>query len=192
MARPREFDSDLALEKAMQVFWTKGYEATSLSDLLSAMGISKSSFYATFGSKHELFLATLDRYSETRGASLVAILESARSPRQGIATVLEEAFRATDGECRRGCFVNNCAVEVAPHDQLVARRVAQGHARMEEAFHRAVKAGQKAGEITKDQPARALARFLNNSLAGLSVMGEGGAERATLDDALRVTLSALD
>ena len=82
MARPREFDSDQALEKAMQVFWTKGYEATSLSDLLSAMGISKSSFYATFGSKHELFLATLDRYGETHGAQLIALLKSNESPRK--------------------------------------------------------------------------------------------------------------
>ena len=192
MARPREFDSNLALEKAMQVFWSKGYEATSLSDLLSAMGLSKSSFYATFGSKHELFLATLDRYGETHGAKLIAILESAKSPRRAIATVLEEAVRATDAEERRGCFVNNCAVEVAPHDHLVARRVAKGHARMEEAFHRAVKVGQAAGEITRDQSARALARFLNNSLAGLTVMGEGGTARDTLQDALRVTLSALD
>ena len=176
----------------MQAFWTKGYEATSLSDLLSAMGLSKSSFYAAFGSKHELFLAALDRYGETHAANLIAILEGSPSPRQGIATLLEETVRAAAGEQRRGCFVNNCAVEVAPHDHLVARRVAKGHARMEEAFHRAVKAGQAAGEITRNQPARALARFLNNSLTGLSVMGEGGAEPATLQDALRVTLSALD
>jgi len=192
MARPREFDSDQALEKAMQVFWSKGYEATSLSDLLSAMGLSKSSFYATFGSKHELFLATLDRYGETHAASLIAILEGAQSPRQAIATILEGAVRASNAEERRGCFVNNCAVEVAPHDQLVARRVAKGHGRMEEAFYRAVEAGQDAGEITTRQSARALARFLNNSLTGLTVMGEGGADQATLRDALRVTLSALD
>ena len=192
MARPREFDSDQALEKAMQVFWTKGYEATSLSDLLSAMGISKSSFYATFGSKHELFLSALDRYGETHGAMLIAILEGEGSPRQAIARVFEEALRATDVEERRGCFVNNCAVELAPRDRLVARQVAKGHARIEEAFYRAVKAGQDAGEITRSQPARALARFLSNSLTGLTVMGEGGAAKDTLRDALQVTLSALD
>ena len=123
MARPREFDTEEALEKALQVFWAKGYEAASLCDLIGAMGISKSSFYEAFGSKRDLFLATLDRYNEHEaGRHARDLIEGAESVRAGIAAVFERQIEVMAGQGdRRGCFLNNCAVEMAPHDPAVRR-----------------------------------------------------------------------
>ena len=125
MARPREFDAGDALEKAVQVFWTKGYRAASLRDLTAAMGISKSSFYETFGSKHELFLAAIRRYDEGMVGWVVGLLESEISGRRAIAEVLNTVVdMAVAPRGRRGCLIGNCAVEVAPHDAAASAAVA--------------------------------------------------------------------
>jgi TetR/AcrR family transcriptional repressor of nem operon len=194
MARPREFNVDQALEQAMQVFWTKGYEATSLRDLIDAMGISKSSFYDTFGCKHELFLAAIDRYNETvTGCSVKALIAKSGSPKQGIAdffACLIEGLVNNGG--KRGCFVGNCAVEVARHDTSAARRVAEGLANMERAFFETVKDAQSQGEIPSERDARAMARYLTGTLNGLLVMGKAKPDRETLEDVARIALTALD
>ena len=194
MARPREFDIDQALERAMQVFWSKGYEAASLSDLTSAMGLSKSSLYETFGSKHELFLATLDYYNKTvttqRVAGLIAGGDSAKS---GIARVFNDLIEdILSKDERRGCFVTNSAVEVAACDPTVAMRVSAGLVHLEDTFFRAVKRGQDAGEISALRDPRALARYLTSSLNGLVVMAKADSNRQALRDVVEVVLSTLD
>ena len=193
MARPREFSTREALDKALQVFWSKGYEAASLCDLLAAMGLSKSSFYDTFGSKHELLLAALDRYQETETAKLQQLLSGDAPARQAIAAVFAQSIDKLTGEGGRlGCFANNCAVEVSPHDPQAARRVANCQASLEDAFFDTVTRGQQAGDITAGREARALARFLSTSFAGLTVMAKAGAARAALEDAATITLQALE
>ncbi len=194
MARPREFNAEDALEKAMQLFWSKGYEATSLADLTAAMGLSKSSLYDTFGCKHELFLSAMDRYNETVAARRAAgVIDGAKGARAGIAAVfaafLDEMLGA--GE-KRGCFVNNAAVELAPHDAAVAARAAAGLAHLEESFHGAVRRGQEAGDIAAGRDARALARYLAASLNGLIVFAKTNPERAALEEVVGIVLAALD
>ncbi len=194
MARPREFNAEDALEKAMQLFWAKGYEATSLSDLTAAMGLSKSSLYDTFGCKHELFLSAMDRYNETVATRFVAgVIDGATDSRAGIAAVfccfLDEMLGKGD---KRGCFANNSAVELAPHDAAVAARAAAGLAHLEETFYRAVRQGQEAGDIATGRDARALARYLAASLNGLIVLAKTNPERAALEEVVEITLAALD
>ncbi len=193
VARPREFNPDEALEQAMQAFWSKGYEATSLSDLTRAMGISRSSFYETFGSKHALFLDAIERFGDTTVERSVAGLEGDGPARAAIAQVfgriVDNAIARGD---RRGCFVCNCATEVSPHDPEAAARVAACHGRNEAAFQAAVTRGQRAGEIADDRDPRALARYFTSSLNGLGVMTKAKPDRAALDDVVRVVLSALD
>lgn len=195
MPRPREFDQTQALEDAMQVFWAKGYDATSLCDLLESMGISRSSLYEAFGSKHELFLATLDHYNRTVAAKCgPAMIEKAESPKAGIANIFHgviEALLDPTGE-RRGCFIANCAIEVAPHDPAAAKRVCCGLDHMESTFLRAVEDGQNSGEIPRTRDARALARYLTSSLNGLVVTGKANPDRQALSDVVRIALSALD
>ena len=194
MARPREFDTQEALEKAMEVFWTQGYEAASLSDLIAAMGISKSSFYDTYGGKHALLLAAIDHYGETVGRRTAAlILEHPKGPKAGIAAALNSVVdQRYNGGDRRGCLASNCAVELAPHDAEVAARVARSNAHLEDAFLQAVRRGQDSGEIPVRADARALARFLACNQNGLTVMAKGGAPRNALEDAVRIALSTLD
>ena len=193
VGRPREFNPDDALEQAMQAFWAKGYEATSLSELTRTMGISRSSFYEAFGSKHELFLKTIDRYGGSIVENMVAGLEGdgpARAAIAGIfARVVDNAVARAD---RRGCFVCNCITEVSAHDPQAAARVAACLARMERAFGAAIVRGQRAGDVAADRDAIALARHLTSSLNGLTVMAKANPDRAVLDDVVRVVLSALD
>ena len=193
MARPREFDIDDVLEKAMQAFWSGGYAATSLADLTSAMGISKSSFYETFGSKHELFLATIERYGDTAAERTVGVLENSPYAKGAIATVFEYVIDAatTEGE-RRGCFINNCAVESASHDADVASRVVTCMTRLETAFESAVGRGQEAGDIATDHNPKALARFLTCNMQGLISTAKANPDKEKLNDIVRVVLAVLD
>lgn len=194
MARPREFNTQDALEKAMQVFWAQGYEATSLHDLTKAMEISKSSFYDTFGSKHDLFVSAIDHYNKTVASCLAAtVIAGADTVKGGIAAVFQRtADSVIEGGDNCGCFLNNCAGEVAPHDSLATKHLATGLHHMEEAFHTALLKAQDCGEIDPWREPRALARYLSAALNGLIVVGKVRPQRETLDDIIDVTLSALD
>ena len=190
MPRTKEFETGDALDAAMQLFWRKGYAATSLRDLLDGMGIGYGSFYNAFGNKHALFLASLDRFRELRTSWIDEVLED--SGHGGI----EEVFRRTvDGlvgfEPRRGCLLANTAVELGPHDAEVAAKISRYVRHTEAVFERAVIRAQEAGEIPADRDPRALARFLVNALHGMRVLARVGTDRAVLEDAVRVALDAL-
>src|SRR5256714_13307197 len=114
MARHKEFDQDEALHKAMEVFWSRGYEAASINDLVRHMGINRQSLYDTFGDKHSLYLQALDRYREVEGRKMFELLERPgpvkRALRQLFGGVVECAL---GGGERRGCFVGNATSELA-------------------------------------------------------------------------------
>ena len=193
MARPREFDTTEALNAAMQVFWSKGYEATSLNDLIAAMELSKSSFYDTYGSKHELFLAAIDHYRDTVGAQMAGVAGLDAPARKLIESLFERAVsRMTDEDGRRGCFLNNCCVEVALHDPAAAKLIKGGLDIMEETLFALVERGQREGDIATDKEPRALARYLTSSLNGLMVMGKADPDGERLSDIAAITLAVLD
>jgi len=190
MPRTKEFGTEEALDAAMQLFWRKGYAATSLRDLLDGMGIGYGSFYNAFGDKHALFLASLDRFRELRTSWIDGVLENS-----GLGGI-EEVFRRTvDGlvgfEPRRGCLLANTAVELGPHDAEVAAKISRYVRHTEAVFERALIRAQEAGEIPADRDPRALARFLVNALHGLRVLARAGTARAVLEDAVRVALDGL-
>ncbi|CAN5587155.1 TetR/AcrR family transcriptional regulator [soil metagenome] len=190
MPRTKQFEPQEALDAAMHLFWRKGYGATSMRDLLDAMCIGRGSFYDTFGDKHALFLAALDRFEEARTSWFDEALEG--SGLDGI----EEVFRRTvDGlvgfEPRRGCFLANTAVELAPHDAEAAARISRYVRRTEEAFTGALVRAQGAGEIPAEGDPKVLARFLVSNLHGLRVLARAGSDRRTLEDAARVALRTL-
>lgn len=192
MARTKEFDERLALERAMQLFWCQGYDATSIQDLVDRLGIGRGSLYGTFGDKRSLYLAALDRYEQVVLAGQEVLLDA---PGSALAAIRNVFTQTVDGiltdPARRGCLAVNAAVELAPHDREVAARVATIRARSTMAFERAARRAQTAGELASSHDPRALARFLANALNGLQVQAKAGPDEATLRDTMTVTLSVL-
>jgi TetR/AcrR family transcriptional regulator, transcriptional repressor for nem operon len=193
MARPQEFETSEALRSAMYVFWSKGYEATSLADILAATGLSKSSLYATFGDKRKLFLAAFKAYQQQRLQRLEQTLNNGQPVRQSIETFFRQVLSHNrDASHGCGCMTANEAVELAPHDLGVQRMVAEDFQAVEDAFAQAIARGQVDGSITGQQQPRTLARFLVVSLQGLQVMARAQTDRARLDESVTVMMAALD
>ena len=193
MAGRKQFDVDEALRRAMHVFWRRGYQATSLTDLLAAMRLSKSSFYETFGTKRDLLLTALARYAGSGMSGLIAPLLAPDASRPAIEATLANMVRhARSPEGRRGCLVNNTLGEVAPHDPVVFAATRKVLRQLEAILIAVVARGQERGEIARHESARALARFLANTFGGLNLAAKARPDKATLDDVVRVALRALD
>lgn len=193
MARPQEFDRDEVLRRSMQLFWSKGYEGTSLADLLQATELSKSSLYASFGDKRSLFLEAFDLYCKQRLELLDSILQSGLSARQSIENLVRQIIlygMHSDSSC--GCMVANEAVEFGPHDANIQERVLADFQMVEDRFCDAIACGQAEGSIKSQQDPRSLARFILVTLQGVQVMTRANAEQARIADAVNVMLSILD
>lgn len=191
MARQKEFDRDRVLDKAMNLFWYKGYEATSVQELVEGMGINRGSLYDTFGDKHSLFLAVLDRYSDIAAAPLQA-LEQADAGVEAICQFFRGLEMAlTAGEPCKGCLIANAMVELALHDPQAAQKVSAYMARMEQGFYQALVRACDRGEIAADNNPRALARFFTSSSIGLSTTAKAVTDRHILKDIVDTILSVL-
>ena len=193
MARPREFEIQTVLDRAMHVFWMKGYDATSLDDLCKATGLGRSSLYAAFGDKHELFLTTLRRYEDQAVERITAALSGPHTIRESMAILLGRMIDdIVAGPGRRGCFIGNCAAELARNDANAGNRVRRALDRIESVFRAALERAQERGEIARGSELDALARFLTASFQGLRLVGKAKPDRAVLDDIAAVTLRCLD
>lgn len=193
MARPQEFDRDEVLRRSIQLFWSKGYESTSLADLLQATELSKSSLYASFGDKRSLFLEAFDIYCKQRIELLDQILNSEVSARQSIENLIWQIISqgmSSDSSC--GCMVANEAVEFGPHDADIQQRVLADFQTVEDRFCQAIARGQDEGSIKSQQDPRSLARFIIVTLQGIQVMTRAHSEQARIADTVHVMLSVLD
>lgn len=178
--RPRSFDTDAAVERAMGVFWSRGYHGTALPDLLRATKLSRGSLYAAFGGKHALFLLALDRYIADALARIDVELGPLHGPVDGLRTLLAGYVDRTSGASgRRGCLLVATAMELAGHDPDVEVRI-RGffkalEAKAADAFSRAKLAGVLAPGVEPASAARILVCFVE----GLRVVGKTGPARAT-------------
>lgn len=192
MARPREFDPDTALDCALDVFWARGYEATSVDDLCAATGLSRSSLYAAFGDKRDLLLQSIELYAE-RGAARFAAALATRPIQAALRRLLDEFIgQIVAGPGQRGCFIGNCAAELARNDREALARVRRSFARNEAIFHDALAAAQRRGELPATADPSALARFFVSGLQGLRLIGKANPDRAALDDIAGVMLRCVD
>jgi TetR/AcrR family transcriptional repressor of nem operon len=193
MARPREFDEASTLDAAMQCFWQRGYEATSVRDLADKMGISAPSLYNAYGDKRELFVQTLERYVEQSTRARIKRLEDSLPPKQAVGQFIREIIeRSVNDRERRGCFLINSALEVAPHDKALGALIAARLAEIEAFFRRSIKAAQAEGAVPPERAATDIARLLLGVLLGIRVLARSKPERALLEGVARPALALLD
>ncbi|MFD5098881.1 TetR/AcrR family transcriptional regulator [Streptomyces albidochromogenes] len=193
MARTKEFDPDAALQAALELFWRRGYEATTMAELVDHLGIGRASIYATFGNKHALYLKALDRYAETGNPRLLGELSRPGPALPAVRAVVRRfaAEAASEGRLT-GCFVTNTAAELAPHDDAAARRVEVSWEHLETLLHSALVRAQAQGELADDRDPRSLARMLLVLTQGLRVVGKASSDPARVRDAAEEALTLLD
>ncbi|MEU8225294.1 TetR/AcrR family transcriptional regulator [Kribbella sp. NPDC048915] len=189
MPRPRTFDEDRAVDAAMRVFWTSGYEATSTQDLCAATGLGRSSIYNTFTSKRDLFDRTLRRYTELFTADQLAVIQDATLPiRERIRRLLWVAVEA-DPDQPPGCLVINTIVELGPKDPEIVELLDRDHELKLVALTTAIRAAQATGEIEPERDAAGLATYVFTVLGGLRVAARRGAssesQRAVVEATVR-------
>jgi AcrR family transcriptional regulator len=190
MGRTREFDADQALDRAMTVFWSKGYEGASLSDLTQAMGISRPSLYAAYGNKEELFRKALERYGdgpssyEREALTQPTAREVAESLLRGAADV------QTDPDTPAGCLATlgttYCAEDSSTIGKLLIESRLAGHAAIRERFERA----RAEGDLPPDADPQALTHYIGAVVCGMAVLAASGASRIELERVIELTMRA--
>lgn len=194
MVRTREFNTEKALDAAMQVFWEKGYEATSLTDLTQAMGIQRPSLYAAFGDKKGLFEATLRRYTAQHAAQIRTWLQQESTVKAAFRGLFERigAVDETLASCQRGCFCINTMVELAPHDPRFAILTREHQLYLAAIFKEVIERGQQSKELSSSLDAGALAQSLVITMIGLTVLTKSGPDPAFIKHSIETTLTLLE
>ncbi len=190
MARTKEFDRVEVLDRATDLFWEKGYESTSMQDLVETMGIGRASLYDTFGSKQELFSEVLERYADRLEAQFLPPLEQGRSPRKALTDFFNHVAETGSSEGFRGCLMVKSAMTTGRTDPGVGEQIGRFTDRLDGIFHRHLGRMRDAGELDGGN-VRALARFLTHSLMGLIVTCSVRKNTRELKGIVRSALSVL-
>lgn len=192
MARRKEFDPDEAVARARERFHGHGFAQTSMQDLLGDMGIGQGSFYATFGSKEELFRRALDGFAEEVVGKMVAVLRAGRGPKEALTALLEggAGIYASD-PAHRGCFLVNTVVERAPHDPELARMLRRHWQRLERALVEVFVQAREEGQLSSDMDPGAAARLIIAVLHGMAVRSKFDPRAKPLQEIARTSVEAL-
>lgn len=193
MARPKEFDREEVLQKALYTFWEKGYDATTLPDLLESMGINRSSFYNTFRDKQTLFREVMSLYYQQTAIKRLTILQKAKSAKQGLRDYFSHNIDVAVAEYNPGgCLLTNTATNLKTIDQAIAQSIAQGVERLEQGFYRLLEKGQRSGEIPSNKDIKAIARLMIATSYGLNIAARINPSRDILEDIAQAAVSILD
>ena len=177
----KHFDSDEALGKAMETFWARGYEATSVQDLVDCTGLDRGSLFATFGDKRQIFVAALLRYDDRYRKAWVNGLAGAMAPRAVIMSIFEDGIAAAFGaKAREGCLLVNAALELSPQDPEVGHIAGNAFAEMEGLFRAMIEAAQAEGTIPRRVVAKEAAAGLLSLFLGLRVLARARPEPCVL------------
>lgn len=191
MGRPREFDRDAVLDRALELFWQRGFDGTSMTELVEHLGIGRQSLYDTFGDKRAIYLEALDRYHATR-ASLPWELLDRQPLRPGLrglmTSMIDWLLESTQG---RSCMLVAAAAERCPADAEVSARFCASTASIERQLRRRLDRARAEGDLGRHHDPEALARFLTSTMYGLQLSAKGGLDRAALLQIVDVALSAL-
>lgn len=174
MPRAKDFDEEVALERAMEVYWAKGYEGTSVSDLVTAMGINKGSLYNTFGSKKELFMRAFLKYDRERRRAMIAELERIGDSYVAIARLFDWFIAQSEADSdRKGCLMVNTALELPNHPADVQAVVSAALEDFEAFFERTIRLGRERGQIRAGLDPSQAAPWLLSQALGLRVLSRG-------------------
>ena len=192
MARPREFDADQALDQAMHLFWERGYEATSMQDLVDRTGVHRGSLYATFGNKEKIFLAVLDRYTACVGEPVARELLGSDRPIAAFKKLMRRRVEEyANGEHVHGCLMANAAAEIGPDEPKLYDKNNRLLRWREEFLYDAMSKAKAVGELGAGTDPRRVARFLNAFLTGLTVLLRTRPDPEVVSDSVEQALTAL-
>jgi TetR/AcrR family transcriptional regulator, transcriptional repressor for nem operon len=193
MARLKEFDEERAIDKAVDCFWARGYEATSVRDLADAMGIGGTSLYNAYGDKRALFVKCLERYANRSSRERMARLEEKHAPKEAIRAFLTEIIERSlkDRDCK-GCLLVNSALDVAPHDSAIGKAIAAYLDEIRAFFRRNIDAARLTGAVPKGVDAEALSGHLLGVLMGIRALARVKQERKLLESVARPALALLE
>lgn len=176
MGRSKEFEENMVLQKAMELFWEQGYEKTSMSDLVEHMGIHRRSLYDTFGDKHALYLKAIDRYGEYSTGKLKSETLRAKTANQAIQYIFDYIIEGNEDR-RWGCLFVNAATEMAPRDKEVDEKTEEAFMQAEHFLAEIIREGQQTGEFSCDYDVEVLAEILHNTLLGIRVLKRTSASK---------------
>ena len=193
MARLKAFDEDRALDLAVDCFWSRGYEGTSVRDLADSMGIGGASLYNTYGDKRALFVRSLERYANRSMRERIARLEANRQPKEAILAFLAEIIdRSVADPDRKGCLLVNSALDVAPHDAEIGKAVGDYLGEIRAFFRRNIEAARKAGQVSRRLDPEEMSGHLLGIVLGIRVLARTGAKRKLLEGVARPALGLLE
>jgi TetR/AcrR family transcriptional regulator, transcriptional repressor for nem operon len=191
MPRPREFDEQTVVEGAMNAFWARGFASTGMREVSAATGLLPGSLHQAFGSKRQLFLMALDRYTALALEGISTTLGREGAVLDNVRATLTYVASDSSTESRsKGCLMANTAAELAPQDEEVTAKVRAMFRRMEDLFAGALLRGQEAGEIGPQRDVRALARFLVTTIEGLRIYGKVQTPGRSLSDIVDTIVEA--
>jgi TetR/AcrR family transcriptional repressor of nem operon len=192
MARTKEFDPDVVLEIAVEVFWRLGYEYTSLDTLMREMGISKQSLYDTFGDKRSIYFRAMSHYREKTNASLRNLFTTEKLVRKGFATLFQSIIRESKAQHERGCLLMNANLSRAVDDVEVKKFLRANQKDVERIFRTAFVEAKKRGEIGPEKDPTALSKFFVATIQGMRALARLNHDRKELAHIAAVALAALD
>jgi TetR/AcrR family transcriptional regulator, transcriptional repressor for nem operon len=189
MARPKEFDPEHVLAKAMNLFWRLGYENTSLDALIEEMGIARQSLYDTFGDKRALYLEAMAFYRDQTNRQMETMLEETPSVRNGFRRLLWGLAGETREQHERGCLLLSANLQRDPKDAVIRDFLRDNQLRVEAIFARALRRAQQQEELPPQADPSALARFFVATIQGMRAMARLQSDRAALEQVAQVALA---
>jgi len=190
--RPRAFDENQVLTRAMELFWARGYERLGMRELLAELGISRQSLYDTFGSKRGLFLRTIQHYRSTQLSQALALLQREGSPLENVKAVLRFFEELAFDQRSRGCLVANSLVEIDPGDEELSALLGETLEMLRAALERTLVEAQARGELSAGPSPLELSRALVNAMVGLAVTGRLPLPRSAITEIHAGMLRLLD
>jgi len=192
MTRTKEFDPDVALEIAVEVFWRLGYEHTSLDTLMREMGISKQSLYDTFGDKRSIYFRAMSHYREQTNASLRDLFVTEKSVRKGFARLFQSIIRESKAQHERGCLLMNANLSRSIDDVEVKKFLRANQRDVERIFRTAFVEAKERGEIGSVKDPVTLSKFFVATIQGMRALARLNHDRNELAHIAAVALAALD